>query len=156
MLKEVIKISMAATLLLLGSNSAVDAKVADSKAKAAPAQASTPELTAAGERVNQAKEQLATAHKQLSAAKALLKAAEADYKAACAEREALALKTNAQNLADASGLQQVKSSGVGIAQRPVTPPVQSQTSDSPALGQPQPFDFNSEPPTSAPEPSSLR
>lgn len=76
---------------------------------AAPAQAelNTPELAAADEKVAKAKEQWDTARKQLEAAKALLRAAEADYKAAVAAREALALKTKAQGLADASGLNQV-------------------------------------------------
>lgn len=65
---------------------------------------STPELDRADERVRQADAQLAVARKQLKAAQQLLKAAEADVRASKAERDALALKTQAQNLADEAGM----------------------------------------------------
>lgn len=64
----------------------------------------TPELEAADNRVRQAEAQLDVAKKQLSAAKSLLKAAEADLRAARADREALALKTQAQGLAEEAGM----------------------------------------------------
>jgi hypothetical protein len=64
----------------------------------------TPELEAADNRVRQAEAQLDVAKKQLSAAKSLLRAAEADVRAAKADREALALKTQAQGLAEEAGM----------------------------------------------------
>lgn len=101
-------ISLLASSLILSSNTTCGAKLftGTNKKTVAPASVvlSTPELQAADERVAKAKQQLDTARKQLSATRALLRAAEADYKAAQAEREALALKTHAQGLADASGL----------------------------------------------------
>lgn len=66
---------------------------------------STPELEAAASRVSQAKTKLDQARKQLTAAKAMLRAAEAEYKAYVADHTALSLRTQAQRLADASGLQ---------------------------------------------------
>lgn len=64
----------------------------------------TPELDRADERVRQADAQLVVARKQLKASQQLLKAAEADLRAAKADRDALALKTQAQNLADEAGM----------------------------------------------------
>ena len=64
----------------------------------------TPELDRADERVRQADAQLNIAKKQLRAAQQLLKAAEADLRASKAERESLAIKAQAQNLADEAGM----------------------------------------------------
>lgn len=63
---------------------------------------SNPAVVAADEKVHDTKSKLEQAHKQLNAAKAMLKAAEAEYKAACADKDALALRNEAQRLADAS------------------------------------------------------
>ncbi|HEY9772281.1 MAG TPA: hypothetical protein V6C81_00570 [Planktothrix sp.] len=65
--------------------------------------ASNPELDNADTKVNETKERLDVARKQLSTAKAMVKAAEAEFKAAKAARDAIALRENAQQLADASG-----------------------------------------------------
>ncbi|GEM_PF-2874208 len=101
-------LSLLAGALILGANTTCGAKLfPDNKPKAGAltiTTPTTPELQAADERVARTKQQLDTARKQLSAARALLRAAEADYRAARTEREALALKTHAQGLADASGL----------------------------------------------------
>lgn len=67
----------------------------------------TPELDAADNRVKQSKQDLELAKKQLVAAKAVLKAAEAEYKAAQQEFTALSLRTQADGLAEESGLTQV-------------------------------------------------
>lgn len=64
----------------------------------------TPELQTADVRVKQAENQLELAKKQLAAAKSILRAAEADLKAARAEREALALRTQAQGMAEEAGM----------------------------------------------------
>lgn len=152
MAKRLLEMSVAAALLLAANNVVCSAKETPSEtAPVQAASAATPELKAADERVDQAKAQRATARKQLSAARALLKAAEADFKAACAEREALALKTTAQDLADASGLQQVaapgtpvKSSGLGIAQK-VPGEAKPQTDVDLSQTRIQQFDFNAEP-----------
>jgi hypothetical protein len=64
----------------------------------------TPESQAAGQRVDRSKNNLDQARKQLDAAKAVLKAADAEFRAARADQEALALRTQAQRLADSSGL----------------------------------------------------
>lgn len=148
MAKKLIEMSVAAVLVLAANSTACSAKESLNSVTQ-PALAASPELQAADERVEQAKSQMGTARKQLSAARALLKAAEADYKAACAERQALALKTTAQDLADASGLQQVapapvKSSGLGIAQKA---PAESKSPAAEDLSQTriQQFDFNAEP-----------
>jgi hypothetical protein len=71
--------------------------------EAAPAP-DTPESQAAAQRVERAKNNLDQAHKQLDAARAVLKAADAEYRAARADQEALSLRTQAQRLADSSGL----------------------------------------------------
>jgi len=68
------------------------------------AASTSPEAHAANVRVDRARDNFEQARKQLSAAKAVLKAADAEYKAAKADRDALALRTTAQQLADASGL----------------------------------------------------
>lgn len=81
----------------------------------------TPEMVAASDRVRQSETQLETARKQLVAARSLLKAAEADLKAARAEREALMLRTQAQGLAEESGMVH-GSAPVSLAARPATPP----------------------------------
>jgi hypothetical protein len=70
---------------------------------AAPATTS-PQIEAAAKRVDVAKTNLDLAHKRLDAAKALLKAADAEFKAAKTDKDALVLNTQAQQLADASGL----------------------------------------------------
>jgi len=120
--------SVAVGVLLSGASTTCGAKPLPRKdVHPAPAQALTPELTAAEERVNKAKTQLETARKQLDAARALLRAAQAEYKAAQADREALSLRTTAQGLADASGLQQL------TAQAPAT----ATASASKAVSQPQ-------------------
>ncbi len=64
----------------------------------------SPQIEAATRRVDTAKTNLDLAHKRLDAAKSLLKAAEAEYKAAKTDKSALLLSTQAQQLADASGL----------------------------------------------------
>jgi hypothetical protein len=116
---------------------------------------STPELSAANDRVRQAKAQWDIAKKQVDAARALLRAAEADYRAAVADREALALKTTAQGLADASGL--VQSSAAKPKSVPadvpaqVAAPVAAPVAAAPAPAQDlsqtriQQNDFNAEP-----------
>jgi multidrug resistance efflux pump len=65
----------------------------------------SPELDRADERVDTAKSKVDQAHKQLAAAKAMVKAAEAELKASRADRDALALRNDAQQLADAAGIQ---------------------------------------------------
>ncbi len=65
---------------------------------------STPQIDAAIKRVDTAKTNLDMAHKRLDASKALLKAAEAEFRAAKTDKDALVLTTQAQQLADASGL----------------------------------------------------
>ena len=69
-----------------------------------PQAASSPQIDAAVKRVETAKTNLDLAHKRLDASKALLKAAEAEYRAAKTDKDALVLTTQAQQLADASGL----------------------------------------------------
>ncbi len=64
----------------------------------------TPQIEEAAKRVDAAKTNLDLARKRLDAAKALLKAADAEYKAAKTDKDALVLNTQAQQLADASGL----------------------------------------------------
>jgi transposase-like protein len=64
----------------------------------------TPEAQAATARVDRAKANLDQARKQLEAAKAVLKAADAEFRAARADSQALSLRTQAQRLADSSGL----------------------------------------------------
>ncbi len=80
-----------------------------------PAAPDSPELQAAGARIDKAKTSLDQARRQLEAAKAVLKAANAEFNAARAEQEALSLRTQAQRLADSSGLQGA----------PMEPPVKS-------------------------------
>ncbi len=65
---------------------------------------STPQIDAATKRVDTASANLDLARKRLNASKALLKAAEAEFRAAKTDKDALVLTTQAQNLADASGL----------------------------------------------------
>jgi len=64
----------------------------------------TPEAQAATARVDRARANLDQARKQLEAAKAVLKAADAEFRAARADSQALSLRTQAQRLADSSGL----------------------------------------------------
>jgi hypothetical protein len=65
---------------------------------------STPQIDAAEKRVETAKTNLDLARKRLDANKSLVKAAEAEFKAAKTEKDALVLNTQAQQLADASGI----------------------------------------------------
>jgi hypothetical protein len=67
----------------------------------------TPELQNADARVQQAGNQLELAKKQLKAAQSILKAADADLKAAKAERQAIALRTQAQGMAQDAGMSPV-------------------------------------------------
>jgi len=66
--------------------------------------AASPQLQAAIDRVTKAKADLENARKRLNASKAILKAADAEFKAAKADQQALALRGQAQELADASGM----------------------------------------------------
>ncbi|HEY9868716.1 MAG TPA: hypothetical protein V6D08_06085 [Candidatus Obscuribacterales bacterium] len=132
------------------------------KVKPQVVEVKTPELLEADRRVKQSKEDLDLARKQLEAARALLKAAEAEYKAAQADREALALRTRAQNLADASGFS--RRNAKAQAQSPTgQPPAASLPSQPVPAGQNlsappntriQQLDFNAEP--LQPEPIPLR
>lgn len=93
--------------LLVGTACGANPLTKSSNAAATPSftmTSTTPELEAAGTRVTQAEQQLEVARKQLSAAKSLLKAAEADLKAARADRDALALRTQAEGLAEQAGM----------------------------------------------------
>lgn len=69
-----------------------------------PDKAIAPDTDAAAQRVELAKAKLDQSKQQLIAAKAILKAAEAEFRAARADQDALALRTQARKLADASGL----------------------------------------------------
>jgi len=72
----------------------------------APAQQvaqSTPELDEANAKLDQAKQKLDTARAQLTCAKAMVKAADAEFRACKANRDALAMRNEAQRLADLSG-----------------------------------------------------
>src|SRR5277367_5942513 len=59
----------------------------------------SPQMQAAADRVNKARADLDLARKRLSASKAILKAADSELKAARADQQALALQTQAQQLA---------------------------------------------------------
>jgi hypothetical protein len=63
---------------------------------------SSAELDAATRKVEESKAKLEQAHKQLTLARALVRAAEAEFKAAKVDKQALALRTEAQKLADVS------------------------------------------------------
>ena len=156
---NVIKIGILAGVLVVQTSVTCGAmeplkKISD----VAPVRALTPELAQADERVSQAKLDLETARKQLAAAKALLKAADADFKAAKADREALALRTTAQGLADASGLKRLAvrvDKAPTAAPTPKEPLVLPGTSPlQPGFGQTriQQLDFNAEPASSEPVP----
>jgi hypothetical protein len=126
----------------------------------------TPELQTADARVQQAENQLDLARKQLKAAQSILKAAEADLKAARAERQAIALRTEAQSVANDAGMRpegnkalaEVDSAAVTASRTGM--PVMSQGAapanvvpmTAPARGQQQ-MDFNSAP-AAAPSPDS--
>jgi len=98
------------------------------KPPAAPANVkNTPELVAADERVSQAEAQLEVAKKQLVAARSLLKAAEADLRAARADREALALKVQAQSLADEAGMIRATTPPPALAAVPKAEPEETMT-----------------------------
>lgn len=125
--KVIVLATILATTTGLGFGTAGGAKLLEKpKPAAAPVDVSpsTPELSAANDRVKQCKAQWDIAKKQVEAARALLRAAEADYRAAVADREALALKTTAQGLADASGLVQ-SSPAVKPKAAPIVAPAQS-------------------------------
>jgi hypothetical protein len=106
-----IKVGLIASLILLGSVT-VDGAYAGFLGRPGPSQKQdeaapapdTPEAQAAAQRVERAKSNLDQAHKQLDAARAVLKAADAEFKAARADQDALSLRTQAQRLADSSGL----------------------------------------------------
>jgi hypothetical protein len=106
-----LRIGLLASLLMLGAGT-VDGAYAGflnkgnppPKQEDSPPVPETPESQAAGQRVDRAKTNLDQARKQLDAAKAVLKAADAEFRAAKADQEALALRTQAQRLADSSGL----------------------------------------------------
>jgi multidrug efflux pump subunit AcrA (membrane-fusion protein) len=103
------------------------------KQEDSPAIPETPESQAAATRVDRSKTNLDQARKQLDAAKAVLKAADAEFRAARADQEALALRTQAQRLADSSGL-----TGVPMDRVQSLPPVPKGTN----LG-PTPADLKS-------------
>lgn len=105
------------SLGLVGTTCGVSAAGESTNAPTFTVSDRTPELDAADQRVAQADAQLQVAKKQLSAAKTLLRAAEADLKAAKAERDALALKQQAQGMADEAGM--------GPAKAATVPPVTS-------------------------------
>jgi hypothetical protein len=106
-----IKVGLLASLILLGGVT-VDGAHAGFLGRPGPSQKQdeaapapdTPEAQAAAQRVERAKNNLDQAHKQLDAARAVLKAADAEFRAARADQEALSLRTQAQRLADSSGL----------------------------------------------------
>jgi hypothetical protein len=109
------KLGLLSTLLVLGCGTmdGAYAGLLGGNKPATPAQTavdsdtSSPDAIAASARIDKAKTNLDQAHKQLDAAKAVLKAADAEYRAARADQEALSLRTQAQKLADSSGLQGV-------------------------------------------------
>jgi len=78
-----------------------------SPTQSSPEAYTSPEASAASARIDKAKTNLDQARRQLEAAKAVLKAADAEFRAAKADQEALSLRTQAQQLADTSGLQGV-------------------------------------------------
>jgi hypothetical protein len=106
-----LKIGFIASLILLSGGTVNGAyagflggKAPAQKQEVAPPVPDTPESQAAGQRVERSKTNLDQARKQLEAAKAVLKAADAEFRAARADQDALALRTQAQRLADSSGL----------------------------------------------------
>ncbi len=111
-LQKIAKYSLATTVLSLcafslsgTTGSAVHAfGLGSTKSIAEQTPATSPQIEAAAQRVETAKTNLDLARKRLDATKALVRAAEAEYRAARTEKEALVLNTQAQQLADASGL----------------------------------------------------
>lgn len=110
-----------------------------------------PQLQAAAERVTKARSDLDIARQRLNASKANLKAADAEYKAAKADQTALTLRTQAQKLADSSGLNEGTSTatpGAAAVGAGFAPPVSSSVSPvpvQPVVNSPsadQPFDFS--------------
>lgn len=117
---------------------------------------STPELDAASARVTQAKNKLDQARKQLTAAKAMLRAAEAEYKAYVADHTALSLRTQAQRLADASGLQSVPgtvSEPVSVSKPVIAPVTTSAPVPTAGMERIRQVDFNAEPAHSSAAPA---
>jgi len=108
--RYLLNLSLAAGLLapaggfLLATNAGANPLDAFTPAPVNTVKESNPELDSAGQRVEAAKTKLDQARQQLKAARALLKACEAEFNAARADREALALRSEAKKLADASGL----------------------------------------------------
>jgi hypothetical protein len=97
------------------------------------ASADTPELQSAAQRVDGSRTKLDQARQQLSAARAMLKAAEAEFKAAKADQDALALRTQARKLADASGLQESSSaSATRLYPANLAPPAVTNITPSPS------------------------
>lgn len=109
-LRYLLNLSLAAGLLapaggfFLATSAGANPLDAFTPAPATTVKESNPELDSAGQRVEAAKTKLDQARQQLKAARALLKACEAEFNAARADREALALRSEAKKLADASGL----------------------------------------------------
>ncbi len=102
------------------SNTATATTPATTAAPVNQTETLSPQLQAAAQRVEKAKVDLDTAHKRLNASKAVLKAAESELRAAQADQQALSLKTEAQKLADASGM-----NDTGRAQSPTLFPAPS-------------------------------
>jgi hypothetical protein len=102
---RIVKVGLVASLLVGWCGTAGGA-IAFSFGRPAPEQSApvemTPEIQAASQRVDQTKTKLDQARRQLDAAKASLKAADAEYRAAKADMEALTLRRQADNLADAT------------------------------------------------------
>jgi hypothetical protein len=97
------KVILALSVLIFGTVGSVNASFFKPAAPGeAEAQPTTPEIDAANKRVDDAKSRLDTARKKLDAAKAALRAADAEFRAAKADKEALALREQANQLADVS------------------------------------------------------
>jgi hypothetical protein len=89
-------------LLIFGTAGSVNASFFKPAPEQNQAPVMTPEIEAASKRVDEAKTRLDQARKKLDAAKAALRAADAEFRAARADREALALRQQANQLADAN------------------------------------------------------
>jgi multidrug efflux pump subunit AcrA (membrane-fusion protein) len=109
------KLGLLSALLVLGCGTmdGAHAGLLGGNKPGSPAQSTTdtdsssPEALASSARIDKARTNLDQARRQLDAAKAVLKAADAEFRAARADQEALSLRTQAQKLADSSGLQGV-------------------------------------------------
>jgi hypothetical protein len=93
------------------------------------------------------------AHKQLNAAKALAKAADAEYRAARANKDAVALRSTASQLADASGFPATTTATDSNFKQVIVPanggsrltPAELQPQAQSLAGPKQPVDFNGPP-----------